>query len=106
MSPKTIGVKIGAPLTELPDSNLRNGPAPASHWLQVADACRANPGQWLPVTIGHLKVDRHRGVPSDISHGRLAAFRGGNFAGAFRNNQLYIRFDAVATVAPIVQVVS
>lgn len=101
MSPtKNRVVTIGAPIDTLPPapgpSNAGNF---APHWVKVGAACLQHEGQWLPVRIGHLSVDRHRQVVSEINAGKLAAFRNWpGFKAAYRDNTLYVRYDDPETV--------
>jgi len=91
MSNKKRTVKIGSPIQDLPNSGRRAYNA-APHWVKVAEAAKAHEGQWLPVQIGHLTVDRHRQVPNSIKNGRLAAFAEGGFDAAFRDGTLYVKY--------------
>lgn len=101
----TKKASFGKPTTDLPERNpgrVTNGPA--AYWVDVADHCRRNKGQWVPVTIGALSVDRHRQIPSNMRRGQLAAFRRGNWQSAYRNGQLYIRYDGEATTSSVVHI--
>lgn len=96
MSKKTRhNVTIGQPVDSLPDAHLpSNSGNFAPHWVRVGAACLQHEGQWVPVRIGHLSVDRHRQVVSEINNGRLAAFRNWpGFKAAYRDNTLYVRYD-------------
>jgi len=98
MSTKKRTVKIGTPVPELPESG-RGTNKPAAHWVKVAEAAKAHAGQWLPVQVGHLSVNRHREVPNSIKTGRLAAFAGGGFDAAFRDGTLYVKYEAPVALA-------
>ncbi len=104
MSPKKPSVRFGTPVPDIPEPLIPNGHGGAEHWQQVADHCTANPSVWHPVTIGHLTADRHRQVVSGINGNttaQLLAFRDGGYRAAFREGQLYVRFDPAAEVSPI-----
>lgn len=89
---KNPKVQIGQPLDELPEpAKARH--EPARHWVKVGAACLQHEGKWLPVRIGHLTVDRHRQVASEIRSGKLAAFRNWpGFDARFRDGTLYVRY--------------
>lgn len=93
MSPKKPTVRFGTPTPTIPDAYIPGRTQGAAHWQQVADHCTTTPSVWHPVTIGHLSADRHRGVTTSISQGELFAFRSGGYRAAFREGQLYVRYD-------------
>lgn len=92
-------VRFGQPLAEVPEprvpSNTGRG---AEHWAMVADHCTENPGVWHPVAIAQLTVERHRQAVGGINSRDLLAFRPAGFKAAFREGQLYVRYDAPADV--------
>lgn len=95
---KRPSVRFGTPVAEVPDTHVPTGGRAAEHWQEVADHVTTAPGVWHPVTIGHLPVDRHRGVVTGINRSELIAFKAGGFRAAFREGQLFVRYDAPAVV--------
>lgn len=97
---KRSNVTIGEPVDELPNPDLPSNYGNfAPHWVKVGATCLQHEGKWTPVRIGHLSVDRHRQVVSEINGGKLAAFRNWpGFKAAYRDGQLYVRYDDPETM--------
>lgn len=98
ISQTKTGVQFGTPVDDIPGYGTPRKQF-ASHWMAVADECRRHTGQWVPVRVGHLTVDRHQQVPGDIKKGALGAFRDGQWDAAFRAGQLYIKHVTPAATA-------
>jgi hypothetical protein len=92
-------VKIGAPITQLPEKPRVTTP-PAPYWEAVAAECRRYPGQWLPVTIDGLSEEAHRSAPSNIRKGFYFSFRVGRWDAARRDGQLYVRYLGEIATGP------
>lgn len=92
-------VTIGAPLAELPQKVNRPGATtpPAQHWMEVAAACRAAEGQWLPVSLGERTTAYYKQAASSIRNAGkdpkgLYAFRSGGYDAEYIDEQLYVRY--------------
>lgn len=76
-----------------PPSGRSPGAGPSHFWLEVADMCRARPGEWA--CVGEW-VENYA---STIKSGRLTAFRGGGFEATSRSDgalkgraTIYVRY--------------
>ena len=92
---KKAAVTFGAPTDTLPRTLGVTTP-PAAHWVKVAEHVKANPGVWCPVQIGHLTINAHKQASHTIRAKKLFSFREPGFDAAFRDGQLFVRYDAPA----------
>jgi hypothetical protein len=104
-NPRKTTVSFGKPVSDLPGSPIGGKRGPSEHWLKVAEHVRSNPGEWHPITLGHLTVKGHAGAASSINAasrnvgsktGKNTAFMEPGFQAAFRDGRLYVRYDAPA----------
>ena len=90
-------VTFGRPLSDLPKSSSRRGPA--AHWEAVAAHCRQRPNLWLPVTITGMTKTSVAQAASRIRNAKRVSFRNGSWDAAIRDGQLYVRFNTISKAA-------
>ncbi|MDN5670055.1 MAG: hypothetical protein L0G87_16845, partial [Renibacterium salmoninarum] len=88
-------LSFGEPAETLPEAQQKYPPAP--HWAKVAKYCQAKPDAWHPVRLGHLTRDGHRTAAAAIRRHTYAAFRGPEWEAAYRDGELYVRYNTRAT---------
>jgi hypothetical protein len=108
---KTKRVQIIEHGTDLPEA--RNGAGqngPAAHWVEVAEAAKERPGTWLIVRLDHLTRKGHQSAASTINAatrnsdsktGKNAAFMEPGYQAAYREGELYVRYDQPTKVRSI-----
>lgn len=88
-------IKVGKPTDSLPETSPLATKKSAPYWEEAAQAVRARPGMWVPITIPHLTVKRHQHCMTDVKKGKIYAFRDtshGTYDAAYRQGQLYIKY--------------
>jgi hypothetical protein len=84
------------PTAELPEPAQRQY-EPAQHWMTIGARCLQHEGLWVPVRIEGISEARLKAVPSEIRHGKLAAFRNWpGFEARYQDGTLYVRYTAPA----------
>lgn len=102
---KTIRKAKMTPVDAIPEATSGAKSGPASYWVEVAEQCKANPGQPFAVRFDHLTPKGHASAASSINAasrdsqsrtGKNMAFAEPGFIAAYRDGVLYVRYDAPA----------
>lgn len=81
---------FGSPLDDKPHAASKRT---STHWEEVADHCKRNPGKWFPVTIPDLSEGTHRTISYQIPQGYPKPFTEGMFDATYVDNQLYVKYN-------------